>query len=239
MKDFYYILGATSNATASEIDAAYQKLARKFYPNEGEQDDFMDDRLREITEAYDVLRDTKRRKQYDSAFRKTQQKQLDAFRIKYLNIGITIMFLAITALFADYVYKNLRGHPPKKITAAPKSVEQPAVITVPHAKKHHRSVSLTLKKPARVADTVARQPAPLPTHLIPAKTNADSSLVAIHANITGIVYLHESPNFSSRVVAKIPDGAKIHLVHKGPAWDKVEYDDQVGYVLRGSVEGQQ
>ena len=49
MKDFYYILGAACNAPSSEIDAAYQKLARRFYLNEGEQDDFMDDRLREIT----------------------------------------------------------------------------------------------------------------------------------------------------------------------------------------------
>ena len=239
MKDFYYILGATSNATSSEIDAAYQKLARKFYPNEGERDDFMDDRLSEITEAYDVLRDTKRRKQYDSAFRKVQQKQLAAFRIKYLNIGITIMFLAITALFAGYVYKNLRGHPPKKITTAPKPVEQPAVIVVPHSKKHHKSISLTTKKQTKVADTVAKQPVPPLVHSIPVKTNIDSSLVAIHANITGIVYLHESPDFSSQVVAKIPDGARVHLVHKGSAWDKVEFADQVGYVLRSSVEGPQ
>jgi hypothetical protein len=239
MKDFYYILGATCNATPSEIDAAYQKLARRFYLNEGEQDDFMDDRLREITEAYDVLRDAKRRRQYDMAFRKTQQKQLAAFRIKYLNIGITIMFLAITALFAVYVFQTLRGHPAKKTTVvSPKLVEQPAIIAVPHPKKHHRSVSRVTQKPARIKDTVAKQSPPPTVYPIPVKTKADSSLVAIHANITGIVYLHESPDFSSQVVAKIPDGARAHLVHRGSAWDKIAYHGQAGYVIKSSVEGQ-
>lgn len=232
MKDFYYILGATSNATPSEIDAAYQKLARKFYQTEGEQDDFMDDRLREITEAYDVLRDTKRRKQYDSAFRKTQQKQLAAFRTKYLNIGITLMFLVITALFADYVYKNLRGHPTKKVIVIPKPAEQPVPIPATHPKKHHKTISSASKK--RTVDTIAKQSRPI--HAVPVKAKADSSFVTIHANITGIVYLHESPDFNSQVVAKIPDGAKVRLVHKGSAWAKVEYDDQTGYVLKASVE---
>jgi hypothetical protein len=233
MKDFYYILGANSTATPPEIDAAYQKLARKFYQTEGEQDDFMDDRLREITEAYDVLRDPKRRKQYDAAFRKTQQKQLAAFRTKYLNIGISIMFLAVTALFADYVYKNLRGHPVKKVTVAPQPVAQPAPVAVIHPKKHHKAI---LPAPRKAApDTVAKQSAPPPVHPAPVKANIDSSLVAIHANITGIVYLHEWPDFNSQVVAKIPDGAKVHLVHKGSAWAKVEYDEQTGYVLKGSI----
>ena len=236
MKDFYYILGATNSATPSEIDAAYQKLARRFYLNEGEQDDFVDDRLREITEAYDVLRDTKRRKQYDAAFRKTQQKQLAAFRIKYLNIGITIMFLAITALFADYVYKNLHGHPAKKAVVVPKPAEQPAPIAVTHSKKHHKPLKLAAQKQAPAADTISKQTTPPVIH--PLKAGTDSSLVTIRANITGIVYLHEAPDFNSQIVAKIPDGARAHLVHKGFAWYKVRYDDQMGYVIKSSVEGQ-
>jgi hypothetical protein len=112
-------------------------------------------------------------------------------------------------------------------------------MAVPRSKKHHKPVSAIAQKPARVADTIARQSAPSIVHPILVKTSVDSSLVALHANITGIVYLHESPNFNSQVVAKIPDGAKVHLVHKGSAWDKVEYDDQVGYVLRSSVDARQ
>src|ERR1700744_5463079 len=102
MKDFYYILGTASNATPPEIDAAYQKLARKFHQGEGEPDDFMDAHFREIAEAYDVLRDARRRSKYDAAFKKNQKKSLSVFKLKYVNIAVPITFLAVPALFADY-----------------------------------------------------------------------------------------------------------------------------------------
>lgn len=42
MKDFYYILGTPRDATLADIEAAYQKLALKFYRDGEEQDEFMD-----------------------------------------------------------------------------------------------------------------------------------------------------------------------------------------------------
>src|ERR1700756_2645982 len=114
MKDFYYILGTTYDATPPEIDAAYQKLARKFRQADGEQDEFIDAHFREISEAYDTLRDAGRRSKYDLAFKKNQKKQLAVFKLKYLNIAVALTFLVVTALFTAYVIKTINGHAPKK-----------------------------------------------------------------------------------------------------------------------------
>jgi len=240
MKDFYYILGTASNASPAEIDEAYQKLARKFYPAEGEHDDFLEEHLREITEAYDVLRDAKRRRAYDTAFRRGQERQLAAFKVKYLNIGITIMFLAVTALFAGYVIRTLRGHASKK-AAVQKPAPQPAptVGAVMHVKKHRQAISQGSPVPVTklaAQDTVAGRAEPVP--IIPPQIIADSTgLATLHANITGVIYLHKSPDYNSAVIAKIPDGAQVRILRKGSSWCKVEFNEQKGYVIRAIVEG--
>lgn len=241
MKDFYYILGTASNASSPEIDAAYQKLARKFMQN-SEQDEFIDTHFREICEAYDTLRDATRRRKYDQALRRNQKKQLAAFKLKYINIAATLTFLVVTALFALYVVRTLRGHEAKKVITQP-SVVQPQ-IAVAHPKKHHKTALPGIhaaKKAPVAADTIAiksipkKQPA-TPAVITAQRTNDDSTYTTIlHANITGIVYLHESPDYNSAVIVKMPDAAPIHVLEKGPAYYKIIYDGQTGYVLKSTV----
>ena len=66
-KDFYKALGVTKDATADEIKKAYRKLARKYHPDANKGDAKAEERFKEISEAYDVLSDEKRRKEYDEA----------------------------------------------------------------------------------------------------------------------------------------------------------------------------
>ncbi len=234
MKDFYYILGTSRNATPPEIDAAYQKLAAKFRQAGDEQDEFMDTHFREIAEAYDVLRDTRRRSKYDAAVRRNQARQLAVFKLKYLNIAITITFLVVTALFAGYVIKTLRGHPAKP-TVQKQPVSRPVVLT--HPKKHHRlPVPVTKKHLAIPGITPKQQPPAIPVNVPPA--SVDSTYAAtVHANITGIVYLHQSPDYNSAVLAKIPDAAQVRVLQKRTAYYKVTFNDQTGYVLKSCVAG--
>ena len=66
-KDFYKTLGVSKGASADEIKKSYRKLARKYHPDANEGDPKAEARFKEISEAYTVLSDEKRRKEYDEA----------------------------------------------------------------------------------------------------------------------------------------------------------------------------
>lgn len=64
-KDFYKILGVSEKADAAEIKKAYRKLAKKYHPDANRDDPRAAERFKEVGEAYSVLSDPKKRKQYD------------------------------------------------------------------------------------------------------------------------------------------------------------------------------
>ena len=66
-KDYYKALGVSKGASAEEIKKAYRKLARKYHPDANKGDAASEERFKEISEAYNVLSDPKRRAEYDEA----------------------------------------------------------------------------------------------------------------------------------------------------------------------------
>jgi len=66
-KDYYKVLGVAKGANADEIKKSYRKLARKYHPDANKGDAKAEERFKEISEAYNVLSDEKRRKEYDDA----------------------------------------------------------------------------------------------------------------------------------------------------------------------------
>src|SRR5690606_14986936 len=66
-KDYYKVLGVPKDATEAEIKKAYRKLARENHPDANRDDRAAEERFKDASEAYDVLGDPKRRKEYDEA----------------------------------------------------------------------------------------------------------------------------------------------------------------------------
>ncbi|MGA9747300.1 MAG: molecular chaperone DnaJ [Nocardioides sp.] len=64
-KDFYKVLGVAKDAPASEIKKAYRQLARANHPDSRPGDSAAEERFKAIAEAYDVVGDADKRKQYD------------------------------------------------------------------------------------------------------------------------------------------------------------------------------
>jgi DnaJ-class molecular chaperone len=65
MKDLYKTLGVAENADEATIKKSYRKLAKEFHPDITGDDKKKTERFKEINEAYDVLGDSKKRKEYD------------------------------------------------------------------------------------------------------------------------------------------------------------------------------
>jgi molecular chaperone DnaJ len=66
-KDYYKSLGVAKDASAAEIKKVYRKLARELHPDKNPGDAAAESRFKEVSEAYDVLSDPAKRKEYDEA----------------------------------------------------------------------------------------------------------------------------------------------------------------------------
>ncbi len=64
-KDYYSILGLTKTASADEIKKSYRRLARKYHPDLNPGDKIAENQFKEVSEAYEVLSDTEKRRKYD------------------------------------------------------------------------------------------------------------------------------------------------------------------------------
>ena len=67
MKDYYQILGVTSECSDDDIRKSYRKLAMQYHPDRNPDSPEAEEKFKEIAEAYGVLTDPVKRKQYDTA----------------------------------------------------------------------------------------------------------------------------------------------------------------------------
>jgi hypothetical protein len=65
MKNYYYFLGVEENASEDDIKKAYRKLSLKYHPDKNPNDDYFENRFREIQEAYEMLSVAEKRRIYD------------------------------------------------------------------------------------------------------------------------------------------------------------------------------
>lgn len=65
MRDPYDVLGVAKNASAKDIKSAFRKLAKKYHPDQNQDDPKAKDRFAEINQAYEIVGDEEKRGQFD------------------------------------------------------------------------------------------------------------------------------------------------------------------------------
>lgn len=65
-KDYYKILGISKTATESEIKSAFRNKAREFHPDKNKGNKVAEEKFKEVSEAYEVLKDKDKRSKYDN-----------------------------------------------------------------------------------------------------------------------------------------------------------------------------
>lgn len=73
-KDYYKVMGLSSQATDKEIKLAYRRLARKYHPDISKEND-AEAHFKDVGEAYEALKDPKKRQIYDQYMRDLEQNQ--------------------------------------------------------------------------------------------------------------------------------------------------------------------
>ena len=82
MTDWYHVLQVSRQASEGEIKSAYRKLAKKYHPDAHPGDRECESRFREITEAYTILSDSKKRRKYDEELGSRTQKNTNESHTK-------------------------------------------------------------------------------------------------------------------------------------------------------------
>src|SRR5215217_9021983 len=73
-KDLYKVLGLSRNASEEEIRKAHRKLVTKYHPDTNPEDPQAEERFKEIQQAYEVLSNPQKRREYDQGLRAFSRK---------------------------------------------------------------------------------------------------------------------------------------------------------------------
>lgn len=150
MKDYYKILGISPYAEISEISAAYRALAQIYHPDKWKGDKKTgDNKIREINEAYDTLKNKNKKQKYDKEYfasKKDQPKQEDFTKQNYEQNkdfidGLDALWKVVIEFYPDIEEERIHLH---KIDKALSQVFQKIIIGTKSASDWQEMASLTV-----------------------------------------------------------------------------------------------
>jgi curved DNA-binding protein CbpA len=105
VKDYYQLMGLSREATGGEVRKAYRTLVMKYHPDKNRNDPDCEGRMKEINEAYQILGDEDKRRQYDLLLRQSYNRRV------YYQEDLTDDMIEILRAFAGVGFgmKGLRG----------------------------------------------------------------------------------------------------------------------------------
>lgn len=169
MKDFYYILGVSPKSSLLEIIEAYEKLSPKFDPVLNGHDSFYTRQFNEIREAFHVLTDPAKRKQYDEQLKALnvsptaaapKKSSINSITPK-IDITFSLVLILLTGVFGTYVYRSVYQNG-KKASVVSQPVIDPTptapLITHHKRKRHIKHNALLVAKTSYADKPVAALP---------------------------------------------------------------------------------
>lgn len=100
-KDYYKIMEVESNASLKEIKQAFHRLAHKYHPDVSQEPDALE-RFKEINQAYDVLKEPKKRAAYHASFKVISPYTYTWFIAKKMH-GYITMLKCVLRKMLDYI----------------------------------------------------------------------------------------------------------------------------------------
>jgi curved DNA-binding protein CbpA len=136
LNDYYSILGILPTATLKEIKTAYRSLSKKYHPDLNPDNPFAEEKFKEIQQAYEVLSNTERRRQYDwyrdvgnqrtefdqkSGNTSTASMADGGETYESGNVSSLFGFLFLIAMFIPFIAKIIDQAVPSNAMAEPKA----------------------------------------------------------------------------------------------------------------------